>query len=77
MPVINTSIVPVVVIAPRPQMSRAIRDDEVSKDVAQKLKPAFEHGPGHRATPREVSLEAHARRMQASGGGMIKQMRYN
>ena len=74
MPVLNSAVAPVIVIAPRGTMARAISDDHVVADKALGLRPAYKHGPKHRASARDVNLEAHARNMMASGGGKIDEM---
>jgi len=70
MPVLNPSVAPLVVIAPRGMSARAIRDTEVVTDVALALKPAFAYGPRHTPSAEKINLTAHAARIQTSGGAL-------
>lgn len=75
MPVINKSVAPVIVIAPRARMARAIIDDDVVEDKALELKPAYKYGPGHQASAMEVNLVSHAQRVLARGGGRVEALK--
>ena len=68
MPVLNPSVAPLIVIAPRGASTRAIVDEDVLRDEAIAPKHAYEAGPGHTPSAPSINLTAAARRMQAAGG---------
>ncbi len=75
MPVLDSSVAPLIVIAPRGASSRAIRDDDVVRDEAIEIKHAYKYGPGHTASAKDINLLAFARRMQSAGGSRLESLK--